>query len=153
MQHSTAKRNNLQQRVTQGNTLQYTATSCKKVVHVCTHNISLRQLTHTPSISKTLYNTLQHTATHCDAPEHTTPQYNTLQQSATQFVVPSHTHLLQLIVQHTATQRQKTQHNATHYKPPHCANSRKRPSVHSAAPNNCASSTANDAFPHPPRPE
>jgi len=135
------------------NTGQHTTTHCNILQRgrPCMYTRHFIAPTHTHTQHQ--WNTLQHTATHCHPLRHTTTHYNTLQQSATHFVVPLHTHLLQLIVQHTATQRQKAQHNATHYNTPHCANSRKRPSVHSAAPNNCVSSTANDAFLHPPCPE
>ena len=92
--HCNALQHTAQGTATHCNTLQHIATLCKTLQHIATHcnalqkdNIAdLRNNAHFSRISilfENLYNTLQHTATHCNTLQHSATHYNTLQHTAT----------------------------------------------------------------------
>jgi len=66
-------------------------------------------------LSKVFRVTLQHTATHCNTPQHTAAHRNTLQHTATHCNTPQHTAAHRNTQQYTATHCNAPQCTATHY--------------------------------------
>ena len=90
---------------------------------LCVINPLLYSRTHLPSVAalplyKTQYNTLQHTATHCNtlhSLQHTATHCNTLQHTATHCISLQHTATIFHALQHNdATHCSTLQHTATH---------------------------------------
>ena len=63
-------------------TLQHTATRCITLRHTCTHT-GPHSYPKEISLANKFFNTLQHTATHCNTLQHTAAHCSTLQHTAT----------------------------------------------------------------------